>query len=87
MPLHHCFLQDNDPKHFSKYLKAWFRQQRINVLEWPSHSPDSNLLENLWELLDKKIRTKPYGNKEELFNVLKEAWLNFDLTITMKMIQ
>jgi hypothetical protein len=34
--------QDNDPKHKSKYTTEWMKNQGIELLDWPSYSPDMN---------------------------------------------
>ncbi len=41
------FQQDNDPKHKSGYTMDYFNAKGINVLEWPSKSPDLNPIANL----------------------------------------
>ena len=36
------FQYDNDLKHTAKATLKWQRNKEINVLEWPSQSPDLN---------------------------------------------
>jgi hypothetical protein len=41
------FQQDNCSVHTAHKVAEWFRNNSINVLDWPSRSPDSNPIENM----------------------------------------
>ena len=49
------FQMDNDPKHASKVVAQWLKDNKVKVLEWRSQSPDHNPIENLWAELKKRM--------------------------------
>lgn len=87
MPITYEFQQDNDPKHTSKLVKKWFRDNQIKVMVWPAQSPDLNPIENLWQIVDQKIRDKNYSNLDELFEALNSVWQNIPQETITRLIE
>ena len=84
---HFWFQQDNDPKHTSKLVKAWFEKKHVDLLSWPPNSPDISIIENLWDYLDCRIRARcPLPKSEEdLWVALQEEWYKIDLDYIAKL--
>jgi hypothetical protein len=38
---------DNDPKQSSEVVAKWLKDNKVKVFEWPSQSPDLNLIDDM----------------------------------------
>ena len=74
------FQQDLDPKHTSNHVKGWFNLEGLDVLPWIPNSPDMNLIENLWDHLDRMVcaRSPLPTNLDNLRLALKGEWEKID---------
>jgi transposase len=72
------FQQDNDPKHRCKVAEEFLKRKKINRLSWPPSSPDLNIIEHVWDQLDRllRVRTQLPRNQDEMWEALQEEWKN-----------
>jgi hypothetical protein len=66
------FQMDNDPKHTSKVVAKWLKDNKVKVLEWPSQNPDLNSI--LWAELKKCVRARRPTNLTQLPQLCQEEW-------------
>jgi transposase len=81
------FQQDNDPKHTSNLATDWFQKKKVDKLDWPPNSPDMNIIENLWDYLDRKVRLRSPlpRNRDQMWDALVEEWGNIEIDYIKKL--
>ncbi|KAK3518577.1 hypothetical protein QTP70_004094 [Hemibagrus guttatus] len=80
------FQHDNDPKHTAKVVKKWLADKNINVLHWPSQSPDLNPIENLWRELKIRVMARRPSNLKELELIAKDEWAKIPVETCKKLV-
>ena len=62
------------------------QRNKYNVLEWPSQSPDLNIIENLWCELKRAVHARKPSNLNELEMFCKEEWSKIPSTTIQTLI-
>uniref|UniRef100_A0A9J8DLD2 Tc1-like transposase DDE domain-containing protein n=1 Tax=Cyprinus carpio carpio TaxID=630221 RepID=A0A9J8DLD2_CYPCA len=60
--------------HSAKTTGKWFTDHGITVLNWPANSPDLNPIENLWDIVKKKLRDARPNTLDELKAAIEASW-------------
>ena len=79
MGFHHVtqFLQDRAPCHKAKRATALLATQDFTVMDWPGNSPDLNLIENLWSIMKRKLKSDhTITSLPMLHSALKRMWVS-----------
>ena len=47
--------------------------KQVDILHWPAKSPDPNLIENVWPVLERKITKLPHETMTELRHTIEQV--------------
>ena len=82
------FQHDCAPVHKARPIKTWMEEFGVDELDWPAQSPDLNLIEDLWDELEQRLRTRPSGPTSvfDLTNVLLEEWSKIPINTLLNLV-
>ncbi|GBM74025.1 Transposable element Tcb1 transposase [Araneus ventricosus] len=78
--------QDNDPKHRFKHIQNWFSRRQVTLLNWPSQSPELNIIDGIWTELERRLVRRNARNIDEKFSQLEEEWKKMPLSFTQTLL-
>ena len=77
--------QDNALPHTAGLTTQYLQENNINVMDWPSKSPDLSPIEQIWDLLqlDRRVRQRPAQPRilRQLEQALCNEWQNIPVNM------
>ena len=56
--------------------QEYFKRKGLKQLFWPANSPDLNIIENVWSIVDNELLKFDIKNADDLKNALQIIWTN-----------
>ena len=83
------FQQENDPKHKSKKATSWFKDHKIQVMDWPAQSPDLNPIKHLWVHLKRQLAAylTPFSEINDQWEHIQREWEAIDTVMVQNLIE
>lgn len=84
------FQQDGSPVHTAQSTQQWLTKKKLKFIpkaEWPANSPDANSIENLWAILDDKVRARRPRSIDALWRIVREEWNAIPLSTIENLIE
>jgi transposase len=71
-------MDDNARPHRARIITTFLEDNNIQRIEWPAMSPDLNPIENIWAMLNTRLRNRIHAvtNVATLTAALQEEWNN-----------
>ena len=80
------FQQDNARPHTARLTTQYLQANNVDVMKWPSKSPDLSPIEQIWGLLDRCVRQRPVQLRQ-LQHALVQEWNNISINVIRRYIR
>ncbi|KAJ4428776.1 hypothetical protein ANN_25769 [Periplaneta americana] len=86
---HGTQLDNGSWPHVSEVTMPWYADNNVHRLDWPARSPDLNLIEHLWDELDRRFRSREMRSTSivQLTAMLQEKWRRMPVDILHKLVE
>ncbi|GFW66660.1 transposable element Tcb1 transposase [Trichonephila clavipes] len=83
------FQQNKCSIHTSRLAQTWFDEMGVPKLDWPSQSPDLNPIEDLWDELERRLRSQPNrpSSLQALTSAVMDAWKAIPIVTYQKLVE
>ena len=73
-------MDDNATSHRARVVTAYKEANNIATENWPARSPDLNVIENAWDMLQRAVnaREPPPNTLADLSRAVQEEWNRLD---------
>lgn len=82
----YTFLHDGAPPHRPKFIRDFISHNRMLLIKWPANSPDLNLIENLWSVLEQRVWERNPKTMVELKQYSEEEWKNIPVSVLKNLV-
>ena len=83
------FQQDNARPHTARLTTQYLQANNVDVMEWPSKSLDLSPIEQVWDLLDRRVCQRPVQPQtlRQLQHALVQEWNNIPMYVIRRYIR
>ena len=85
------FMDDNATIHRARIVRDWFNEHQSDFqqLPWPPQSPELYPIENVWDMLERRIRQQSPlpSNLQDLKVCVANAWYSLDINALQKHVE
>ena len=80
----YSIVHDNCSIHVSRTFQEYAKTQEFQIREWPSRSPDLNIMENVWKMISDSVYSGDQPlNKSQLYEKIVMAVLDINRNRTL----
>ena len=59
----------------ARIVKNCLSEKNIDILVWPGSSPELNVIENCWTVLNRMVAARHSASMDDLIKAIREVWV------------